>query len=104
MGAGELQQRWRNVPLPVIFGVHPQRLLVASDDDTPDRSFARTFERHAASDSDILQGCRSSLVMQKLYTLDDARVEFDESCLVQAIDIDLPRATSLSLLIWVAPP
>jgi hypothetical protein len=92
VGAGELQQRRRYIPLPIILGMHRHRLLVSPDDDATDRNTARTLERHAASDPDILQGCRGSLVMQKLQTLNDARVEFGESCLVQAIDIDLPHA------------
>jgi hypothetical protein len=35
--------------------------------------------------------------MQKLQTLDDAGVEFDEGSLVQAVDIDLPHARRLTL-------
>jgi len=79
----------RNIPLSLIIGMHCHRLLVAADDDTTDQNTARALKLHAASNPDFLKGRSGSLVMQILQALDDAGVEFDEGCLVKAVDIDL---------------
>ena len=83
--------------------MHRHRLLVAADDDTTNQNTARAFKLHAASDPDFLKGSSGSLVMQILQTLDDARVEFDEGCFVQTIDIDLPHLLRPTLLLIVSP-
>jgi hypothetical protein len=87
--------------LTVIIGMHRHRLLVAANDDTTDQDAAGAFKLDAASDPDFLKGCGGSLVVQILQTLDDARVEFDEGCLVQAVDIDLPHLLRPTLLLIV---
>ena len=81
--------------------MHCHRLLVAADDDTTDQNTARALKLHAASNPDFLKGCGGSLVMQILQTLDDARVEFNKGCLVQAVDIDLPHLLRPTLLLLV---
>ena len=83
--------------------MHRHRLLVAADDDTTNQNTARAFKLHAASDPDFLKGRGGSLVMQILQTLDDARVELDEGCFVQTIDIDLPHLLRPTLLLIVSP-
>ncbi|WP_207910587.1 hypothetical protein [Rhizobium sp. BK376] len=87
--------------MTVIIGMHRHRLLVAANDDTPDQDAARAFKLHAAAHPDALKGGRGSLVMQNLQTLNDARVEFDEGCLVKAVDIDLPHLLRPTLLLIV---
>src|SRR5690606_16979447 len=97
VGACELQQSWRHIPLSLVIGMHRHCLLVTADDDAPDHHTAGAFKRHAASDPDLLQCCRGSLMMQELQTLDDAGVEFDEGRLVEALDIDLRHAVTPSV-------
>nr|WP_198516839.1 hypothetical protein [Sinorhizobium meliloti] len=74
--------------MPAVVAVHRHRFAVSTDDDSGLRLSAIVFEHHALADRQFKQGMRRLLLMQKVETIDDRIVQFDQLCFTQTVKVD----------------